>query len=498
MLTRLKVSGFKNLVDVDVYFGPFTCVAGGNGVGKSNLFDAIQFLSALADRSPTEAAMLVRDKDGRTSDIRHLFHRVGEDFDKEMHFEVEMIVPRTANDDLGQEAVATSTFLQYALTLAYRVDESFSFLGSFEIIREDLNYISEGDASEHLPFKPSRKWLDSVVVNGRYKTPFISTNVENIPRVITRHQDGKGGRPLRLAATNLKRTILSSANAAESPTATVARREMQSWRQLQLEPSALRKPSKFIDPTRLGDDGSYLAATLYHLARAGNGNNLNGKSDDKHEAQIYTRVANSLLGLIDDVRSVWVDRDDTRELLTVQVKDRSGTSYPALALSDGTLRFLALSVLEQEPENPGLICLEEPENGIHPDRIPAMLRLIQDIATDIEEPVDASSNPLRQVIVNTHSPVVVSQGPKESFILAESSAITRKGKRFTAVSFSSPPNTWRAEFQPRKKPLSIGKLLSYLNPTLRFGQDIERPKKERVIDMKELQQYLPGMRPALK
>ncbi len=41
MLTRLKVSGFKNLVDVDVHFGPFTCIAGANGVGKSNLFDAI-------------------------------------------------------------------------------------------------------------------------------------------------------------------------------------------------------------------------------------------------------------------------------------------------------------------------------------------------------------------------------------------------------------------------------------------------------------------------
>lgn len=43
MLTRLKVSGFKNLVDVDVHFGPFTCIAGANGVGKSNLFDAILF-----------------------------------------------------------------------------------------------------------------------------------------------------------------------------------------------------------------------------------------------------------------------------------------------------------------------------------------------------------------------------------------------------------------------------------------------------------------------
>lgn len=47
MLTRLKVSGFKNLVEVDVRMGPFTCIAGVNGVGKSNIFDAIQFLSLL-------------------------------------------------------------------------------------------------------------------------------------------------------------------------------------------------------------------------------------------------------------------------------------------------------------------------------------------------------------------------------------------------------------------------------------------------------------------
>jgi AAA15 family ATPase/GTPase len=51
MLTRLKIDGFKNLLGVDVRFGPFTCIAGPNGVGKSNLFDAIQFLAALADHA---------------------------------------------------------------------------------------------------------------------------------------------------------------------------------------------------------------------------------------------------------------------------------------------------------------------------------------------------------------------------------------------------------------------------------------------------------------
>lgn len=102
MLTRLKVSGFKNLVDVDVRFGAFTCVAGANGVGKSNLFDAIRLLSALADLPLNEAALSVRNESGRASDPRGIFHRVGSQYDETMSFEAEMIVPNEGVDDLGR------------------------------------------------------------------------------------------------------------------------------------------------------------------------------------------------------------------------------------------------------------------------------------------------------------------------------------------------------------------------------------------------------------
>ena len=64
MLTRLQIKGFKNLVDVDVRFGPFTCAAGCNGVGKSNLFDAICFLGSLARMPLLEAAQSVRGERG--------------------------------------------------------------------------------------------------------------------------------------------------------------------------------------------------------------------------------------------------------------------------------------------------------------------------------------------------------------------------------------------------------------------------------------------------
>src|SRR5437660_8432577 len=118
MLTRLKVSGFKNLIDVDVRFGPFTCVAGVNAVGKSNLFDAIRFLSSLADRTLIDAALSVRDEVGKTADLRSLFHCVGNEHESKMSFEAEMIVPREGLDDLGQKAIAATTFLRYHITLA--------------------------------------------------------------------------------------------------------------------------------------------------------------------------------------------------------------------------------------------------------------------------------------------------------------------------------------------------------------------------------------------
>ncbi|HYA40848.1 MAG TPA: AAA family ATPase [Syntrophobacteraceae bacterium] len=503
MLTRLKVSGFKNLVDVDAHFGPFTCVAGANAVGKSNLFDAIHFLSALTDRPFIDAALSVRDKGGRATDIRSLFHRVGNDYDDQMSFEAEMIIPKEGWDDLGQKATATITFLRYSVTIAHRINNhALKSLGSIEILKEELIRITQGEAFRKLLFRPSVKWRKSAI-RGRRIPPFISTEGEGENRVIKLHQDGKGGRTLRRPAKNLPRTVLSVTNAAESPTALLARREMQSWRLLQLEPSSLRKPDEFTAPGRLGMDGSHLAATLYQLARRGKHQDPNLATGDKTESQVYGQVASRLSELIDDVYEVGIDRDEKRELLTLHVTDRSRTSHPARALSDGTLRFLALAVLELDPEAEGLLCLEEPENGIHPERIPAMLKLLEDIATDVDMPI-GPDNPLRQVIANTHSPAVVSQVADDSLLFADLREVVRGNRRFKRVSFSCLPGTWRTNVPGEENTISRGKLLSYLNPVALEDRDIELipyagphrrakrlpPKRRRVVDREDFKQLL--------
>jgi predicted ATPase len=84
-------------------------------------------------------------------------------------------------------------------------------------------------------------------------------------------------------------------------------------------------------------------------------------------------------------------------------------SVPASRLSDGTLRYLCLLAILLDPNPPALICLEEPELGLHPDILPHLTDLL----------VEASER--TQLIVTTHSQMIVdslSEQP-ESILVCE-------------------------------------------------------------------------------
>jgi predicted ATPase len=478
MLTRFRVSGFKNLQEVDLRFGPFTCIAGGNAVGKSNLFDAIMFLSALADAPVLEAAMAVRDKAGKSSDVRSLFHATNKGHVNRIGFQAEMIIPAHGVDDLGQKAEASITFLEYSLVIEFKNDQLTR--PSLQIVKESLDYVSIRDAAKKFQFRHSAKWLKSVL-KGRRTSPFISTDGSQVRL----HQDGRAGRAREFLAATLPRTVLSTVNAVESPTAVLARREMQSWRLLQLEPSALRASDPFTAPTSIGSDGSHLPSTLYALSRQEEVAGAKRSAPD-----VLASVSGRLAELVDDVHSVTVERDDRRELFTVMVKTRDGTVHPARSLSDGTLRFLALSVLEADPQATGLLCLEEPENGIHPERVVAILRLLKDLAVDTSDSVGVE-NPLRQVIINTHSPTVVAQVPEDSVLFAARADITDGSERSSAVVFLPLSGTWRANSSPKLKAIQKGQVMQFLSP-VRDVDGIEVDDR-RVIDRPDLRQlsFLP-------
>lgn len=463
MLTRLKVSGFKNLVDIDIHFGPFTCIAGGNGVGKSNIFDMIQFLSLLADKPVSDAASLLRTRGDsfheKGSSARSIFHRIGDQITKEIVIEVEMIIPTHGEDELGQEASSTYNFLKYSLVLGLTEQSSFDARGPIEILKEELIPINKGKAKKHLLFDHAPKWRNSIL-QGKRNVPFISTMEADGELLINLHQDGgSSGKPRPFLAKNLPRTILSTARyASETPTVLLARREMQAWRLLQLEPSSLRNHDEldtYSSHISLGSDGAHLPATIFRLA------NYGLKKEYKPNEQIYTLLANRLSELIPDVKTVTIDKDEKRQLLTLNIISRDGTILPARSLSDGTLRFLALAVLDLDYRETGLICLEEPENGIYPDRIPAIIELLKSIPVDPFEE-DGMENPLRQVIINTHSPKVVYEVPDTSLVYVELKEYVKDGLRFKATEVRALSDTWRTN-KGTAKSVSKGKLIAYFN-----------------------------------
>ena len=68
---------------------------------------------------------------------------------------------------------------------------------------------------------------------------------------------------------------------------------------------------------------------------------------------------------------------------------------PATRLSDGTVRWLALLSVLLHPKPPPLVCIEEPEIGLHPDLMPTLARLL------------TQASERMQLIVTTHSEALI-------------------------------------------------------------------------------------------
>jgi predicted ATPase len=238
-------------------------------------------------------------------------------------------------------------------------------------------------------------------------------------------------------------TIVSGVNSSSHPTALAARSELRSWQLLQLEPSALRRFDNFGDDPYITSTGEHLPGALMRL--------------DNH-----AEVSQRLSELLPDIVSVDVDADEKRQVKTLLLTMKDKETYTASSLSDGTLRFLALAVLALDPEFGGLLCMEEPENGIHPSRIPQMLSLVRSLSEEVEA-VDGrtSVSSIRQLIINTHSPLVVAELRDDELLFAET--LKMKAKAF--VNFKPLPGTWRQTASGAKgaELITRGEILSYLS-----------------------------------
>jgi predicted ATPase len=117
---------------------------------------------------------------------------------------------------------------------------------------------------------------------------------------------------------------------------------------------------------------------------------------------------NRILEMLGHLYPEFSDFDVSIEGNTVQVFFTEGKfTVPATRLSDGTLRYLCLLAVLCHPEPPPLVCIEEPELGLHPDVMAKLAELMKEasqrtqliVTTHSEALIDALSDSPEDVIV---------------------------------------------------------------------------------------------------
>lgn len=388
MITKIEIDGFKTFSKFQMEFAPLTIIAGTNASGKSNLFDAMQLLSLIVDIDLKTAFSKQR---GNASE---LFTQYDNDSSAtEMSFGVELLLDKTIKDKFGGSAVLKYTRLRYEIKISQIINTRG--VQDLIIVSESLNPIRHEEdkwISVYIQKKGMEKWRPKVIT-GKRGVAYIDTDNDRV----NLRQDGKGGIKKEFSLNNINQAIISVVNSVDFPHALAAKEEIKNWRFLQLNPEDLRQPSSYLSKDNITHTGQNLAAALHRI-----------KSTDPLQLKQITRRLNSLLPNI--IRVDVID-DQAGQQFVVNVEAQDGRTFTSRVLSEGTLRLLTLCVFLYDYDFKGLLCFEEPENGIHPARIKLTTELLMDLVSHFEQDEE---HELRQVIVNTHSPVLVA----ESFNLA--------------------------------------------------------------------------------
>jgi len=392
MITKLEIDGFKTFENFQIEFSPFVVIAGANGSGKSNLFDAILLLSSLAQ---TDIKTAFQEQRGSQSE---LFTQYPDgSYAQSMRFGVELLLDRAVSDNWGNTKTLDYTRFKYCLEISCIEKKG---LEQLYMTYEELTPIMPNSDEWYQRYVGEAVWQPKI--NPEPNRAFIKTLSQLDNQVIFLYPENLGmAQPLKHRAEEAKQTVLSSVNNTTFPHVFAVREEMRHWKCLQLNPVTLRQPSAIQVNGLIGMDGSNLPTTIALRA-----------ADDPFFMTDLSREINNLLP---SVVSLSIEKDKHFDQYVLVSTSPDGSQFSSHVLSEGSLRLIALCTFKLDSLHKGVLCLEEPENGIHPFKLENMLQLLRDLATDFQDESE-SEIPLRQLIVNTHSPVLIANLFKHSNI----------------------------------------------------------------------------------
>jgi len=334
-IQTIEINGYRPFSGFSAGLDQLMVIIGANATGKSSLFDLLRFLAfAVENALPPEI-------DPRNAG-RTLFYAGGPE-------RIDLAV--TA--DIGQEKP-----LRYEVSIQ-------GPLGAPRVVRERLATTEPLREGEHEPFL----FLDFRSGKGVVRRP----RMQGI------------GPPTWSVASN----ELALRRALDPTLVTLShfQRFVASWRfysGFDVSPTAaLRRPAQIEEDPVLSEDGSNLSAVLNSL--------LLEHREAWEELETYLGAAVpgfEKLGVKPRAKGmaigVWREQGVNGELTLAD-------------LSDGTLRLLCWLALALSPLPPPLICIDEPETGLHPSVLPVLAGAFK------------IASARSQILIATHSPHFLSQ-----------------------------------------------------------------------------------------
>lgn len=315
LIERIAIAGYRSIRSLVLRLGQLNVVTGANGVGKSNLYRALNLMVQAAHGRLAESLA----REGGFDSVRWAGPK------------------KNGKDPVSLRLGFASQTFSYCVDLGLPIpcDSAFDF--DPEIKRECL---WQGLAMDAKSLRADRHTSILRVRNASGQWAGVDVSLSRHASMLSEYAD-----PFN------------------APELIVTREMLRSWRFYDLfrvdAGSPARRPSVATYTPILSNEGGDLAAALQTIREIGDREGLDRSIDDAFPGS-----------------RLRIERNASTMQVSMEQPDMF-RDLAAAEWSDGTLRFMLLVAALLTPRPPELMVLNEPENSLHPALIPALGRLIK-------------------------------------------------------------------------------------------------------------------------
>ena len=385
MLVQIEALSYLCLRYVQQSLSPFEILIGPNASGKSTFLDVVAFLADMVREKEGVAAAVA----ARAPDVRDLCWMQGSDA---FELAVEAAIPQPApgtNHRLGN-----FTRVRYEVRVGIHAESNkTSLLGETLWLRSEADTTEQRSGEPRTLFPMPAHPPDSMLrAAGSHSPPGwrrVLNKVAESGNDYFRSETSDWNNLFRLGP---QRSALANLPEDEDrfPVSIWFRRLLlEGVQRLALNSAAMRRPSPAGSSHRFSPDGSNLPWVVHDLSER-----------DPQRLQDWIAHVRTALPDLQNIRTVERPEDRHRYLV---LEYSTGLQAPSWAVSDGTLRLLALTVLAYIPDLAGIYLIEEPENGLHPRAVETVFQSLSSVYS-------------AQVLLATHSPIILSLADPEQVL----------------------------------------------------------------------------------